>query len=92
MKDDTQRRKSTTVATPPRTTPEARLDELESRLAFQDDWLETLDRLVREQASELERLTRVNTLMRERLSEQRQAIDDLGGDMPTMEDELPPHY
>ncbi|OHZ01275.1 hypothetical protein BC443_12750 [Salinicola sp. MIT1003] len=71
---------------------EARLDALESRVAFQDDWLETLDRLVREQASELEKLTRLNQLMRERLSEQRQAIDELGGDVPRPEDELPPHY
>ncbi|NRB57244.1 MAG: SlyX family protein [Salinicola sp.] len=75
MKDDTQRRQSSTVETPSRTTSEARLDALESRLTFQEDWLETLDRLVRQQATELERLGRVNALMRERLSAQRQAID-----------------
>jgi SlyX protein len=92
MKDDTQPRKSNTVEPPSRTSLEARLDALESRVAFQDDWLETLDRLVREQASELEKLTPLNQLMRERLSEQRQAIDDLGGDTPRPEDELPPHY
>jgi len=92
MKNDAQPWKSNTVEPPSRTASEARLDALESRLAFQDDWLETLDRLVREQADELERLTRVNTLMRERLSEQRQAIDDLGGEVPRPEDELPPHY
>ncbi|MAM57127.1 MAG: hypothetical protein CMN25_07320 [Salinicola sp.] len=92
MKDDTQRRQSSTVETPSRTTSEARLDALESRLTFQEDWLETLDRLVRQQATELERLGRVNALMRERLSEQRQAIDELGGEMPRPEDELPPHY
>lgn len=92
MKDDTQPQKSNTVEPPSRTSLEARLDTLESRVAFQDDWLETLDRLVREQANELEKLTRLNQLMRERLSEQRQAIDDLGGDVPRPEDELPPHY
>ncbi|OLO06014.1 MULTISPECIES: SlyX family protein [Salinicola] len=92
MKDDTHPRKSNTVAPPSRMDLEARLDALESRVAFQDDWLETLDRLITEQAGELERLTRVNTLMRERLSEQRQAIDELGGEMPRPEDELPPHY
>ncbi|KAA0019870.1 SlyX family protein [Salinicola corii] len=92
MKDDTQRRQSSTVETPSRTTSEARLDALESRLTFQEDWLETLDRLVRQQATELERLGRVNALMRERLNEQRQAIDEQGGEMPRPEDELPPHY
>ncbi|WP_245392614.1 SlyX family protein [Salinicola halimionae] len=92
MKDDTHPQKSNTVDTPSRTAMEDRIDALESRLAFQDDWLETLDRLVREQSAELERLTRVNTLMRTRLSEQRQAIDELGGEMPQPEDELPPHY
>ena len=92
MKDDTQPWKSNTVEPTSRMSLEARLDALESRVAFQDDWLETLDRLVREQASELEKLTRLNQLMRERLSEQRQAIDDLGGDTPRPEDELPPHY
>ncbi|MDH4574226.1 SlyX family protein [Salinicola acroporae] len=92
MEDDTQRRQSSTVETSSRTTSEARLDALESRLTFQEDWLETLDRLVRQQATELERLGRVNALMRERLSEQRQAIDELGGEMPRPEDELPPHY
>ncbi|MDF3920543.1 SlyX family protein [Salinicola salarius] len=92
MKDDTQPWKSNTVEPTSRTSLEARLDTLESRVAFQDDWLETLDRLVREQANELEKLTRLNQLMRERLSEQRQAIDDLGGDVPRPEDELPPHY
>jgi len=92
MKDDTQPWKSSTGDSSSRTTTEARLETLESRLAFQDDWLETLDRLVREQATELERLTRVNTLLRTRLSEQRQAIDELGGEMPQPEDELPPHY
>lgn len=92
MKDDTQPWKSNTVEPTSRMSLEARLDALESRVAFQDDWLETLDRLVREQASELEKLTRLNQLMRERLSEQRQAIDELGGDTPRPEDELPPHY
>ncbi|MEC8917277.1 SlyX family protein [Salinicola sp. MIT1003] len=92
MKDDTQPWKSNTVEPTSRMSLEARLDALESRVAFQDDWLETLDRLVREQASELEKLTRLNQLMRERLSEQRQAIDELGGDVPRPEDELPPHY
>ncbi len=92
MKDDTQPGKSSTVDSPSRMTTDARFEALESRLAFQDDWLETLDRLVREQATELERLTRANTLLRTRLSEQRQAIDELGGETPQPEDELPPHY
>lgn len=92
MNDDTQLPKSNTAAIPSRTPLEDRLEALESRLAFQDDWLETLDKLVREQAGEIERLTRINALLRERLREQRQAIDDLGGDLPRPEDELPPHY
>lgn len=92
MNDDTQPPKSNTAIRPSRMSLEARLEALESRLAFQDDWLETLDKLVREQGEEIERLTRINALMRERLREQRQAIDDLGGDLPRPEDELPPHY
>ncbi|WP_189444394.1 SlyX family protein [Salinicola rhizosphaerae] len=71
---------------------ESRLEAVESRLAFQEDWLETLDQLLRDQAGEGERTRQLIALLRERLVEQRQAIDDLGGDTPSAEDERPPHY
>ncbi|WP_251977024.1 SlyX family protein [Salinicola avicenniae] len=92
MKDDTQPAKSTTSITTSGTSLEARLEALESRLAFQEDWLETLDKLVREQSGETQRLGRLNELLQQRLREQRQAIDDMGADLPRPEDELPPHY
>lgn len=92
MNDDTQPAKSNTATTSPGTGWEARLEAIESRLAFQEDWLETLDRLMREQAGETERLKRIITLMQQQLREQRQALGDPGGATPTPEDELPPHY
>lgn len=92
MKYDAQPVESNTPAEPERTPLEARVEALESRLAFQEDWLETLDRRLYEHTAEIERLTRLNSLMRERLREQRQAIDDLGDDSPEPRDELPPHY
>ncbi|WP_110667003.1 SlyX family protein [Salinicola halophilus] len=91
MTYDTQPEKSNTAIEAQRTPLEGRVESLESRLAFQEDWLETLDRRLREQDAEIERLTRLTSLMRERLREQGQTLADLGGDHAT-HDELPPHY
>ncbi|WP_110686224.1 SlyX family protein [Salinicola aestuarinus] len=92
MTYDTQREKSNTAIGEQRTPLEERVEALESRLTFQEDWLETLDRRLREQDAEIERLTRLNALMRERLREQGQVLADLGGEQSTSHDDLPPHY
>lgn len=70
-----------------------RLESLESRLAYQEHWLDTLDQAVVQQERRLEKLEQLSGLMRERLREQHQALQDSepqGGRRP--EDELPPHY
>lgn len=69
------------------------LESLESRLAYQEHWLDTLDQAVAQQERRLATLEQLSALMRERLREQHQALqagDDLGGSRP--EDDIPPHY
>jgi SlyX protein len=69
--------------------PEARLDELETRLAFQDDLIESLNETVARQDRELVALSR-------RLAALETKIEDLaeaataGGGQPRHE--VPPHY
>lgn len=66
-----------------------RLESLESRIAHQEHWLDTLDQAVVQQERRLEKLEQ----LRERLREQHQALqasEPQGGQRP--EDELPPHY
>lgn len=69
--------------------PTSRLDELESRLAFQDDLVESLNRMVAAQDRELERLRR-------RLADLESKLADLaeGASLPGAEpgQEIPPHY
>lgn len=70
-----------------------RLESLESRLAHQEHWLDTLDQAVIQQERRLEKLEQLSGLMRERLREQHQALqtsEPQGGQRP--EDDLPPHY
>ncbi len=70
-----------------------RLEYLESRLAHQEHWLDTLDQAVFQQERRLEKLEQLSGLMRERLREQHQALqasDPQGDQRP--EDERPPHY
>lgn len=69
------------------------LEMLESRLAYQEHWLDTLDQAVAQQERRLEKLEQLSVLMRERLREQHQALqvgDGQGASRP--EDEIPPHY
>ena len=69
------------------------LESLESRLAYQEHWLDTLDQAVAQQERRLATLEQLSSLMRERLREQHQALqagDDPGGSRP--EDDIPPHY
>ncbi|GGI91794.1 SlyX family protein [Halopseudomonas pertucinogena] len=65
----------------------ARLDELETRLAFQDDTIEALNEAVSRQQLELEKLQRSLELLA-----QRQA--DLAASLPggVEDDQPPPHY
>ena len=67
---------------------EQRLEELESRLAFQDDLLERLDGVVIHQGQALDRLA----LKIDRLSEQIAMLESDGGGRSAPEDEVPPHY
>ena len=66
----------------------ARLDELESRLAFQDDVIESLNEVVARQDREIALLT-------QRLADLSTKFEDLAaGAAPAagMGDEPPPHY
>jgi SlyX protein len=63
-----------------------RLDELESRLAFQDDVIEKLDSVVTRQNLEILRLTAS-------LNDLREALKEVAGSVPgSAESEAPPHY
>ena len=63
----------------------ARIDELEARLTFQDETIETLNRTITEQWLKIDRLTREISELRERL---REAEDKAPGAV----NEVPPHY
>ncbi|WP_337240134.1 SlyX family protein, partial [Proteus faecis] len=47
-----------------------RIESLESRLALQEHWQDTLDQAVAQQERRLEKLEQLSALMRERLREQ----------------------
>ncbi len=66
-----------------------RANDLESRLAWQENWLERLDEALITQNATIERLERLCNLMAQRLGEQRESLESLqydGGE------ERPPHY
>ncbi|MGE4533210.1 SlyX family protein [Halomonas sp.] len=71
---------------------EARLEALESRIAYQEHWLDTLDEAVATQERRLARLERINDLMQQKLRDQQQALQEGDAAQPRPEDELPPHY
>ncbi|AOM00247.1 SlyX family protein [Cobetia marina] len=72
---------------------EARLEALESRLAHQDDWLETLDRTVIAQQRQIETLERLTALMSAQLHQLRESGSErTQTDSLSPADELPPHY
>jgi SlyX protein len=62
-----------------------RLDTLESKLAFQDDTIEMLNKTVTEQWAKIDALTRQIVALRERLQEAE-------SQMPRPANEPPPHY
>lgn len=68
-------------------TDEERLIELETRLTFQEDLLDTLNHIVAEQQQELMQL---KDLCRDLLQQLRQMPEPGAARRP--EDEVPPHY
>jgi SlyX protein len=62
-----------------------RVDALESRLAFQDDTIDTLNKTVTEQWAKIDALTR-------RLLELGERLQEAEGQMPRPANEPPPHY
>jgi SlyX protein len=62
-----------------------RIDTLESRLAFQDHTIETLNKTVTEQWGKIDALTRQLVALGERLQETE-------SQMPGPTNEPPPHY
>ncbi|MDY7117060.1 SlyX family protein [Halomonas sp. SSL-5] len=69
-----------------------RLEALESRIAYQEHWLDTLDQAVAAQETRLTRLERINALMQQKIREQQRALQEGDAAQPRPEDELPPHY
>lgn len=67
----------------------ARLEELESRLAFQDDLIESLNAVVARQDRELERLQRRVRDLEDKLADLAEAASPPGS---TPGHEIPPHY
>ncbi|SDN49336.1 SlyX family protein [Vreelandella arcis] len=68
-------------------------ESLESRLAYQEHWLDTLDQAVAQQERRLTTLEQLSALMRERLREQHQALQSGNApDAARPEDDIPPHY
>jgi len=62
-----------------------RVDRLETRLTFQDDAIETLNKTVTEQWARIDAMARQLVLLNERLREAE-------GQMPRAANEPPPHY
>lgn len=65
----------------------ARLDELEIRMAFQDDTIEALNEIVSRQELTLERQQRALELLARRQADLAATVPDGAGD-----DQPPPHY
>ena len=67
----------------------SRLDELESRLAFQDDLIESLNLVVARQDRELASLAQRVKALEARLTDLAEAASQPGG---SAGHEVPPHY
>ncbi|MDN3525178.1 SlyX family protein [Halomonas sabkhae] len=71
---------------------ETRLTALESRYAYQEDWLDSLDQAIAAQEKRLAQLERMNQLMQGKLREQQRALQESDNATPGPDDERPPHY
>jgi SlyX protein len=89
MNSDTQRDDSSMS---PERALAARLEALESRIAYQEHWLDTLDEAVATQERRLAQLERINTLMQEKLRDQQRTLQEAETAAPSAQDEVPPHY
>ncbi|RUO38908.1 SlyX protein [Aliidiomarina taiwanensis] len=66
-----------------------RIDDLESKLAFQDDTIDALDKLVQAQSSELQTLHKYIRLLAEKIQPEEDAEESPPFNLI---DERPPHY
>ncbi|MYL22255.1 slyX [Halomonas alkaliantarctica] len=66
-----------------------RFEMLETRLAYQEHWLDTLDHAVAQQERRLEKLEQISALMREQHQTLQQSDSAA---TPRPEDDVPPHY
>lgn len=71
---------------------QARLEALETRLAFQDDWIDTLDSTLIAQQRQIELLERRTALLQHKLRDQHDALARMSGSDSSLDDERPPHY
>jgi SlyX protein len=96
MNGNTQRSDSTMTNDNTLDRLEKRLEALESRLAYQEHWLDTLDQAVAGQERRLTQLERLSELLQLRLREQHQLLQSQNGgpgeEGYRLEDEVPPHY
>lgn len=88
MNSDIPPHDSTTDMEKPSSDTAQRFEALESRLAYQEHWLDSLDTAIAQQERRLMQLERLGNAMQARLQELRAGQ----GDIPGPEDELPPHY
>jgi len=64
----------------------SKVEDLESRLAFQEDTLETLNKVVIQQQKEIEKLTTYIRVLKEKVSSVENSVSQPENDAP------PPHY
>jgi len=67
-----------------------RIDELEMRLAYQEQTIDELNQALVQQEMALQKLERVTTELLRRVDSLRTVADN--GPLPSAQDELPPHY
>ena len=65
---------------------QAQLVELQTQLAFQEDTLQALDRVVTAQQQQMDKLLGINSRLEQQVSELAGWVDE------QREDERPPHY
>lgn len=67
----------------------SRLDDIEIKIAFAEDLIETLNSLVARQADQIEALGREIVRLKDRLD---RSAPDTGSDLSDPVDDRPPHY